>query len=266
MSFIKRHMEGQYIKDIKDKSGNNDFSFSKKDVTFYNFLTKKAERLTSALYLVTDLISDNEPIKKTLRKRSIDVLLNISQCSAPQDNNHSVFYISSAVSDILSLLSVCVTARLISRMNFEILKKEYDLFNSFLDDKLVLRSLGEVSFGDSFFRPEITEPRAISAKKQIQKNTLLTNTSSVEYKEKIPQNTQNTVSQLNIIDGGKKERQEKILLFFKENDAQVSIKDISSHISGYSEKTLQRDLLELVDSGILKKIGERRWSKYVLNV
>jgi len=42
------------------------------------------------------------------------------------------------------------------------------------------------------------------------------------------------------------------------------IKDITSLIGDYSEKTVQRDLVALVKAGVLKKEGERRWSKYML--
>ena len=42
------------------------------------------------------------------------------------------------------------------------------------------------------------------------------------------------------------------------------IKDVSPLIKGCSEKTIQRELLSMVKSGILKKEGEKRWSKYSL--
>ncbi len=45
---------------------------------------------------------------------------------------------------------------------------------------------------------------------------------------------------------------------------EVTIKDISEKIHGVSEKTIQRELLKLVEENVLKKEGERRWSKYSL--
>jgi len=58
------------------------------------------------------------------------------------------------------------------------------------------------------------------------------------------------------------ERLEKILKFVREN-AQSSIKDIASVIRNCSEKTIQRELGVLISQGLVKKIGERRWSVYV---
>ena len=58
-------------------------------------------------------------------------------------------------------------------------------------------------------------------------------------------------------------RQETILSIIRRKK-EVMIKDISPLISGYSEKTIQRELLSMVKDGILKKSGEKRWSRYSL--
>ena len=58
-------------------------------------------------------------------------------------------------------------------------------------------------------------------------------------------------------------RKNTILDFIKgQND--VSIKDIVPNIIGCSEKTIQRELIQLINDGKIRKIGERRWSKYSL--
>lgn len=44
----------------------------------------------------------------------------------------------------------------------------------------------------------------------------------------------------------------------------VSIRDIAEKVLGCSEKTIQRELNNLVDEKIANRIGEKRWSKYVL--
>jgi len=42
----------------------------------------------------------------------------------------------------------------------------------------------------------------------------------------------------------------------------LTIRDFSLVIKGCSEKTIQRELLRLVKLGVLKKSGEKRWSRY----
>ncbi len=43
----------------------------------------------------------------------------------------------------------------------------------------------------------------------------------------------------------------------------ISIKDISAVIRDCSEKTIQRELVVLIRQGLIRKMGERRWSQYL---
>ena len=56
-------------------------------------------------------------------------------------------------------------------------------------------------------------------------------------------------------------RKNTILDFIKRHN-NVSIKDIAPNIIGCSEKTIQRELIELISKGKITKAGERRWSRY----
>ena len=61
----------------------------------------------------------------------------------------------------------------------------------------------------------------------------------------------------------KKERRDAIMRTIR-SKGQVTIKDISENISGCSEKTIQRDLQELIQHGVLMREGEKRWAVYKL--
>lgn len=60
-----------------------------------------------------------------------------------------------------------------------------------------------------------------------------------------------------------KDRRAVILGMLQQKD-RISIKDVTAVIKDVSEKTVQRELLALVEQGVLKKEGERRWSTYTL--
>ncbi len=64
-------------------------------------------------------------------------------------------------------------------------------------------------------------------------------------------------------DGQLSDRQQIIIKELR-NKGQLTVKDLADKIKGCSEKTIQRELLSLVGSGVLKKEGERRWSRYSL--
>ena len=58
-------------------------------------------------------------------------------------------------------------------------------------------------------------------------------------------------------------RREQILALFVRG-VDVSIKDIAAKIKGCSEKTIQRELNSLLYDNLIERIGEKRWSRYVL--
>lgn len=56
-------------------------------------------------------------------------------------------------------------------------------------------------------------------------------------------------------------RRDRIVAVLKAQPG-ASIKDISDTVKDCSEKTIQRELIELINTGLVRKDGERRWSKY----
>ena len=62
----------------------------------------------------------------------------------------------------------------------------------------------------------------------------------------------------------KKNSRQSIIINILKRKKEIMIKDVSPLINGCSEKTIQRELSSMVDLGILKKIGEKRWSRYSL--
>ncbi len=62
----------------------------------------------------------------------------------------------------------------------------------------------------------------------------------------------------------KKNSRQSIIISLLKRKKEIMIKDVSPLIDGCSEKTIQRELLAMVEAGILKKEGEKRWSRYSL--
>ncbi|HYF13043.1 MAG TPA: hypothetical protein VD928_01970 [Candidatus Paceibacterota bacterium] len=62
-------------------------------------------------------------------------------------------------------------------------------------------------------------------------------------------------------DEGQNNRTSQILDFVRSHKG-VSIKDIAAVVRGCSEKTIQRELGNLIERGLVERKGERRWSLY----
>lgn len=54
-----------------------------------------------------------------------------------------------------------------------------------------------------------------------------------------------------------------LILTFIQKTKRASIKEIAAVIKGCSEKTIQRELGALIEQGLVRKVGERRWSVYL---
>ncbi|MDO8183707.1 MAG: hypothetical protein Q7T49_01845 [bacterium] len=205
-----------------------------------SFIVLKIEKLTRAIYLVTDFMSDSEPLKWRLRHLVLDSL-SIAL------NNKDIKYFGQLVKqlpEIISLIDLGLGAGTVSTMNFNLLRREYTALLNNIEVEMN-KNLGQSLKVDQLL-PEIVsssvfkdEPVSVSNKSD---NIAVLNNSNLTDKD---------------------QRQAKIISHLK-GKGWLSIKDIADTLPGFSSKTVQRELLELVDHGLLRKKGERRWSRYSL--
>ena len=104
---------------------------SKTDIVQYDretdFFMEKTEKLTIALYMITDFLPAEEPFKWEVRKKSLTLLSFITDFSRnplASEKEYVALKIVPAILEILSLLQFGLTVRFMSRMNYSILKSE----------------------------------------------------------------------------------------------------------------------------------------------
>lgn len=260
-------MDTEKDKNIKDNSSKNvslsnnnidPISFFQKDETFV-FVYKKTEKLTTAMYMITNLFSDSEPMKWTLRKKMSELLsFTLGYKDLPQSHYYDFTHnVKTKILEIVSLLEVSSRSGLVSSMNFSIMKQEFSKLVSRLDqaegthneyaNKSVLTNNFFNVSGGSSVNDKVTSNTTTSEDDQISQGHNIKDTKSVSDNALVKRNYRQ-----NVIIGLLKKKKE------------IDIKDITQVIRDCSEKTIQRELISLINSGVLKKIGERRWSKYSL--
>lgn len=258
-------MNNKENQDNSDNQHNNDLIkwrslgfFSAEDYLIYIF--KKTEKITAALYLVTGLLTDDEPMKWELRDRGMDLLTSSFTASStlPGDKNTVIQSLFTAALETISLLNVGKISNLISEMNHTVLVKEIDQVVGLLRDRLAqnAENAGYV-LSESFFKTpslfssgfrsdqSVSQSKGHIGQSQQQKETQPSQKGQIDIKDK------------------KNERRERILELLKKK-SKLTIKDFTQVIKDCSEKTIQRELIELVDQGIVARDGERRWSTYSL--
>lgn len=197
-------------------------NLSEKSLSDKNIKDKKTEKLTSALYLVTNFLSDNDPIKWKIRERALDILYFATR-DHPQVLSH--------IADLIRLIDVVILDRQSSAMNFGLLRQEYSLLYGLVQNQ-VNTPLSNI----------VLEPLplpAATAKHLPEKALKLTRFKTIT----------------------KNERQSLILQSLTA-DVWSAIKDIAKKLPNLSSKTVQRELNALAEAGLVKRIGARRWSRY----
>jgi len=127
--------------------------FSAEDYLIYIF--KKTEKITAAIYLVSGLLKDDEPLKWELRDRGMDLLSSsfTASSSLPGDKNVVIQSLFTAALETVSLLNVAKISNLISEMNHHLLVREIDNVVTMLRDRLAqnAENAGYI-LSESFFK------------------------------------------------------------------------------------------------------------------
>ena len=215
--------------------------------------------------MITNLFSDNEPMKWTLRKKVGDILsftLAYKNIISSKRRDFSD-EIKTKVLELVSLLEVASRSGLVSFMNFSILEQEFaNLIRTIDSQNVSNKELQSGNLPKSFFHVPNPELNLQNNNQNIEGNGGY-GMSDTTYK-----NPSNFIKDTNIVTDKnplkRTNRQETIINLLKKKK-DLSIKDIAQVIKGCSEKTIQRELISLILAGIVKKTGERRWSKYSLN-
>jgi hypothetical protein len=198
----------------------------------------KVQKLTNALYRVTDLLSDREPLKWALRNKAIKIYNNLLSLLLPEqeikDKNNIINEIINSLSQIINLLDFASNGSSVSSINFKILSKEYSNLKSFVDGK----------------RGDITQEQKLL----------------IDFNEKTENKQNNKKESIGHSIGrgnnlNNMERKNRILDCLK-NKGPKTISEIKTDFPETGEKTIQRDLIKMTQMGKIRADGERRWRKY----
>ena len=232
-----------------------------KKTDFMN-IYNRSHRLVAAIFTIANLMEENEELRTKIKKLSLELVSMSVRLKDTDmvDANKTIREIEKNSLELMSILDIASITGLISKMNGDILKEEFESFISDLrvfaktfeiDGSASIRSIfTEVDSGINTVAPDLSMTRA--------NGKFL---SDGEY-NKVGQ--KNNLENLSKNDNGHKRknlRRNTILDFVKGHNG-VNIKDIAVNIIGCSEKTIQRELTGLIEDGKIKRIGERRWSKY----
>ena len=275
-------------KNLKDSKKDSIKDTSSLSVSYgatgsYPGLYSKTDKLITALYMVTDIIDKDEPLRNKLRTLGTEIISDMR--SSPAEA-------CPRIAEVMSFLGIACTLNIISEMNAGILKKEFEKldqsirestgkissFNKivnlegFFEDEGISSSLdkGRIKEG---FRPPLSSGH-LPLSRGRENSSKGHPTSLGVQKAGTLLNAIKGISGTHNFDLLKKQRRDDILNIVKILGGSATIKDIKDKVhtlpgqvgflDSHSEKTLQRELVSMVSDGVLKKEGSKRWSKYFI--
>ena len=222
----------------------------------------RTKKITEALYRITDFFPDEEPLKWILRKEAVGVLnsfLNIEHVPYYERLKESR-YCSSIIGKILNLAELASFGSFVAKANFAVLSREYKAILFFING-LNHDELGPVLNTE----PSKTDNEILSPSPYFYTNIdkggeTIEPRKSVNYGNLVKSTAGDSGESLRFSG-----RHDKILSLLKERK-EVSVGDIYHCFDGISEKTIQRDLMSLVNQGMLNMSGDKRWRRYTLKI
>lgn len=207
---------------------------------------RRVERLVAAIHLLTNHVPESEPLRKSVRAASLTLMADVMELrhEMRMSESHKMYSFQAGIRHLISMLRILAVAGFVSIQNADVVTEALDELGNFL----VVSQKSPISESIHLTRDDLLDVRmsAPNNKKDIKDNQDIDTT--VQYKK-----TQQTVSNRGntIMD---------ILRF----GGEMGIRDIVAQVPEYSEKMVQRELLDLVQVGVVRKTGLKRWSKYSL--
>lgn len=217
------------------------------------YIYKKTERLAKAIHLISPAFTNSPAI---LTKVDAIAVALIDGAILPPPQARPA--LSQQLLALSSILSLARSSGLLSSMNTDLISREahsllseiaqYEEPRLLLDEAPTLAELFKASGHTTSSKREEDDGQLMTMKEQ------MTLKEQPSLKGHIKDNS---VSRPH-------SQRKEIILDVLEKNGPSYIKDISTVVRDISEKTIQRELVALIQEGRVRKAGDRRWTTYEL--
>ncbi len=219
------------------------------DKNYVNSVYKRTERIVSACFYIADKIEENKRTPQSpLAPKIYDASSNVSDtASKTLQYTHSsvkgmLVVLTTELVRLASLVHTAAATERVPASHAMAVQYEIDALVDILDQMRVREY-------------EVRRPLVRDRRRPF--------IARVDQREIVGLDQAVSVTDSPETHPGAHDRKDKIKDILREK-GQIGIKDISDVIKDVSEKSIQRDLNDLIESGTVVRIGERRWSTYRL--
>jgi len=220
---------------------------------------RRAERIVAGIILLTNHILGEDDLRRLSRNIALSLLTQILDLKDEMRSLSSgkMRDLQVSIRHLISLVKMMVFSGFVSFQNAEVVTAALEELNTFvtvsarsaLSESL---QLSKEDFMDTH-GPYKGQAKDIKDRVRIRDNVSIKDMSVISG---TPPRQSGNATVLN-------QKSEGILSVLKAGGEQ-SLPDVAAHLPEYGEKTIQRELALLVERGIVKRTGLKRWSRYSL--
>ena len=219
---------------------------------------RRAERVSAALVVLTNHVSDTEPLKLAIRQSAIRLLSNVLSLKDEMraSNSDKARDLKTSARKLISLIRLLAISGAVSFQNAETITEALDDLSSFL----LASQRSSLSESVSFSREDLLDVRETlrPIDSRISERVTKDRKSSSETI-----NQEQSASPIkSVISSPSVSVRAQAILEVLRSEGELGIRDIASNLPEYSEKMIQRELADLATLGRVKKMGSKRWSRY----
>ncbi|RJQ34787.1 hypothetical protein C4568_01935 [Candidatus Parcubacteria bacterium] len=219
---------------------------------------RRAERLIAAVFLMTNHVPTDEPLRIESRRVATSILQKALACrdELRSSTSPALLEFQVAVRHLISLTRLMVFGGFISGQNAEVVVGAADELGSFI----TTASRSALSESFVFYKEELTDvPDLFKGQKDIRDRALVRDTGTIKDRREVSfiSKTDGTSTSVSSRGSG--------IVGILRSGGELNIRDIAANLPEYGEKTIQRELNTLIQQGVVKRTGLKRWSKYSLS-
>ncbi len=249
--------------EIKDVPGRNFSKFLDVEVRTDPFgdnhsgerAYRRAERLVAGIFLLTNHIDAREKLRQEVRSNAVGLLDLILALRNDMRSPASVPFgeFQARVRLLISQIRMLVFAGSVSSQNAEVVSGALDELGNFIH----LSQRTNLSESVRLSREDFLNVRELS-KGHIKD---IKDTRAVKDKDTVKDTQKALEPAVSVGTSIMTSRASSILEILRAG-GEMSIRDIATNLPEYGGKTLQRELGALIEKGLVRRNGRKRWSRY----
>lgn len=211
-------------------------------------LFRRAERLAAGIFLATNHISPEDPLRAQVRDISLEILQQALRIRDELRNPQSsqVVHFKATARYAISLIRMLAIAGSLSLQNAGVLVEALDELGTYISSA----QHSPLSDTVSLTKDDLMDTRVSrSDDRDHIKDT-------ISIKDNPTMSDKHTSQHIDV-------RQQNVLDVLAAG-GELGIAEISAHLPEYSTKMVQRDLVYLIATGKVARTGHKRWSRYSL--